>query len=196
MADIMIQRGFEDALRHPTAEIFWEAFGSKLGFTLGDAARGVPLLAESFVPQDILIALDGEQVLGVLALRDNSGMDAIDLSPALMARHYGLSGILRLAVMGLVFNTHANDSELWVDSIAVASAARGRGVGTKLLEAAFQAAADGGYQTIGLEVIDQNPRAQALYERLGFVVTGEKSVGVFSRWVGFASYIRMSKPIG
>lgn len=195
MADIMIQRGFEDALRHPTAEIFWEAFGSKLGFTLGDAARGVPLLAESFVPQHVFIALDGEQVLGVLALRDNKGMDGIDISLELMMRHYGLSGLLRLIVMGLVFNTHANDGELWVDSIAVAAAARGRGVGTKLLEAAFQVAADGGYKTIGLEVVDQNPRAQALYERLGFVVTAEKSVKVFTRRLGFNKFIRMSRRI-
>lgn len=194
MSNITIQRGFEDELRVPTARLFWEGFGDKLGFVLGDPTRAMLLLAEAFIPENVFIALDEDHVVGVMALRDIADRECIDITPSLMQKHYGVwSGRLRFWVMGLIFNTQPDQGELWVDSIAVATAARGQGIGSKLLNAAFQFAVENNYQAIGLEVVDNNPRAKALYERLGFEATTEKSIGIFERWVGFASYYRMVK---
>lgn len=49
---------------------------------------------------------------------------------------------------------------------------QGRGIGTALVRAAI-AEAEGAGQPCRLSVEKDNPRARALYERLGFVLTGE-----------------------
>ena len=56
-------------------------------------------------------------------------------------------------------------------SMAVVSAFRGHGVGTRLLVALLQAARGRGYKALSLSVEDGNP-ARALYERAGFVRHG------------------------
>ena len=49
---------------------------------------------------------------------------------------------------------------------------RGRGIGTALLQLALQRGSERGVLSIGLGVGTDNPRAAALYRRLGFVDTG------------------------
>jgi GNAT superfamily N-acetyltransferase len=57
----------------------------------------------------------------------------------------------------------------WVDPQA-----RGRGLGRLLMDAAIEWARDGGAIRIDLSVTDQADAAHALYQRLGFVPTGER----------------------
>ncbi|HWC33432.1 MAG TPA: GNAT family N-acetyltransferase [Mycobacteriales bacterium] len=58
-------------------------------------------------------------------------------------------------------------------SMWVAPEYRGSGVATELVDAVLGWAVDGGARTVGLWVTEGNGRARRLYERLGFVVTGE-----------------------
>jgi ribosomal protein S18 acetylase RimI-like enzyme len=53
---------------------------------------------------------------------------------------------------------------------------RGQGLGTVLLEEQLRMARDAGFRRAVLDVAVTNSRAQLLYERLGFRVTGERSV--------------------
>ena len=55
---------------------------------------------------------------------------------------------------------------------------RGRGIGAALIEAAIKAARDSGLTRVELTVREDNARAIALYERLGFVREGVKRKGV------------------
>ena len=55
-----------------------------------------------------------------------------------------------------------------ISDIAVDAPHRGRGVGRRALELAEDEARRAGATTIGLNVFAHNPRARALYERLGF----------------------------
>ena len=48
-----------------------------------------------------------------------------------------------------------------------------------------------GKRFVRLDVIDRNPRAQALYERLGYRVTKVQSFRYKERWVGFGAMISM-----
>jgi GNAT superfamily N-acetyltransferase len=58
-------------------------------------------------------------------------------------------------------------------SLWVAPSARGQGVGEALVEAVITWARATGFQTLELEVIDDNAPAIALYARKGFSPTGE-----------------------
>jgi ribosomal protein S18 acetylase RimI-like enzyme len=73
-----------------------------------------------------------------------------------------------------------------MDGISVSPAARGVGIGTKLLDRIKNYAADEGYLTVRLDVIDTNHAARRLYERQGFVATATVRFG-YLRWLlGFA----------
>jgi phosphinothricin acetyltransferase len=60
------------------------------------------------------------------------------------------------------------------NSVYVASAARGRGVGTALMEALTAAAAAAGIWTIQTSVFPENAASIALHERAGFRVVGRR----------------------
>jgi len=65
-----------------------------------------------------------------------------------------------------------NGHVLQISGIAVAPAARGRGVAQVLLSAAEQRARDVGAGKLSLRVLATNAPARTLYERCGFVVEG------------------------
>jgi ribosomal protein S18 acetylase RimI-like enzyme len=52
---------------------------------------------------------------------------------------------------------------------------RGSGVGAALIQHGAEWARQNGVELIALSVLDSNPRARSLYERLGFEVTGHTS---------------------
>ena len=56
--------------------------------------------------------------------------------------------------------------DCWLEDLYVES--RGEGLGTALVEAALDVARERGCKRVELDVSDDNPRARALYERLGF----------------------------
>jgi GNAT superfamily N-acetyltransferase len=108
--------------------------------------------------------------------------------------HY-ISGWQRPSDFGVVATSHAGEpiGAAWVRSfdtgdpgygfvaadvpeisMAVVTAFRGHGVGTRLLAALLQAARERGHKALSLSVEDGNP-ARALYERAGFVRHGRNA---------------------
>ncbi|MBB5233499.1 GNAT family N-acetyltransferase [Deinococcus budaensis] len=83
----------------------------------------------------------------------------------------------RLRALGLPDRTEpeATPGELYLDTLAVAPPARGRGLGGRLLEAGVARAVALGLPRVGLLVEDGNPAAR-LYARHGFVATGPRRV--------------------
>ena len=60
-----------------------------------------------------------------------------------------------------------------IQSLRVFGAFRGRGIGSLLLNACEDAVRARGFSQVSLSVAIDNSRARALYERLGYVVTGQ-----------------------
>ncbi|WP_243042704.1 GNAT family N-acetyltransferase [Dyella sedimenti] len=58
--------------------------------------------------------------------------------------------------------------------LGVAPALRGQGVGRALIDWLADAAREAGRRRLALDVSTSNPRAEALYRRLGFIVVGER----------------------
>lgn len=63
--------------------------------------------------------------------------------------------------------------EWYLDSIAVRKEARGRGYGTQLLDAVYQLAKEKGAPCVGLNVDEHNPKAEALYRKVGYQYVGD-----------------------
>ena len=68
---------------------------------------------------------------------------------------------------------HSGDQSWRIVDIVLLPAARGRGIGTDLIEAVLRAAAADGAREVALSVLADNNAARRLYGRLGFVQTGE-----------------------
>jgi ribosomal protein S18 acetylase RimI-like enzyme len=61
------------------------------------------------------------------------------------------------------------DTDGYIMSLFVAPDARGKGLGTSLIEKACQVLKEMGKKTVGLSVHQDNEGARRLYERLGFL---------------------------
>lgn len=180
-----IEKGFADAERAEIASLYWQAFGPKLGRVMGPGSKAVRMLAEVLSPSHAICARgpDGG-LLGVVGFKTADGALA-DADWPDMLRHYGTFGALwRVAALALLERDIDNDRFL-TDGIFVNAAARGKGVGTALLDALADEARTRGYASVRLDVIDTNPRARVLYERCGYVAVDTQSLGVFSHLFGF-----------
>jgi ribosomal-protein-alanine N-acetyltransferase len=81
--------------------------------------------------------------------------------------------ILETEADGFVLLQGAGD-EAEVLTLAVRPAARGQGVGGRLMRRALARAAEAGAASVFLEVAEDNAAAQALYARLGFAPAGRR----------------------
>ena len=86
-----------------------------------------------------------------------------------------------------------------MDGIVVDASARGRGIGTRLLNELTTFGKSNGYETVRLDVIDTNPSARRMYERNGFTATRTESFG-YLRWLlGFGAsttLVRQTADVG
>ena len=76
---------------------------------------------------------------------------------------------------GMSEETHAG--ELYIDSLAVSSNFRGKGIATQLLKAAVAEAMKRGLPAVGLLVDKGNPTAESLYKKCGFRYVDDASWG-------------------
>ncbi len=79
---------------------------------------------------------------------------------------------LPVAIGGIDYTINPGSGTLW--QLAVHGALQSCGIGTLLIEAAEQRIRTRGLHRAGLAVEECNPRARALYERLGYVAYGRK----------------------
>ncbi|MEV1065580.1 GNAT family N-acetyltransferase [Streptomyces sp. NPDC050263] len=79
---------------------------------------------------------------------------------------------LPVAIGGIDYQVSGEAGTLW--QLAVLPALQSRGLGTLLIRAAEQRIRNRGLRRAGLAVEEDNPRARALYERLGYVAYGRE----------------------
>lgn len=186
LPDLQVARGFAEPLRGEVARLYDAAFGAKVGLAIPDAGARLRLLASAFDPRHAFVALAGARVLGVAGFATADGALTAGLDAARLRAHLGLRGALRAMLVLPLFERARQPGELLMDGIAVAPEARGGGIGTRLLQRLQQFAAEEGYRQLRLDVIDTNPAARRLYERLGFVATRTTSWRPLRRLLGFS----------
>jgi ribosomal protein S18 acetylase RimI-like enzyme len=193
MTDIV--HGLKDNHRAQAAQLYWAAFAAKLGKVLGPTERAEAFLCDVIDSSHVISAISQDgQLLGVAGFKTDSGAFVGGGIRDLM-RHYGLFGtIWRVSLLAMLERKTA-PGVLLMDGICVDSAARGQGVGTLLLNAIMDHAKGENLSSVRLDVIDNNPRARALYERLGFVPADTQSLGPLRHVFGFNSATEMRKSL-
>jgi ribosomal protein S18 acetylase RimI-like enzyme len=137
---------------------------------------------------------DDGALLGVVGFKTNKSA-LVDGSFADLRNVYGIFGATWRAAFLNLLERDTEDARFLMDGIFVAPYARGRGVGTALLNAIIIEAKARGYAQVRLEVIDSNLRARALYEREGFKAIKTQSLGPFRYIFGFRASTTMVRAV-
>ena len=181
--------------RDEVAALYWEAFGSKLGFTLGPKYQALRFIREVMRSDHGICAHDDNgRLLGIAGFKTTEG--ALVAGRFADLRHvYGwTSAAIRIALLGALEKDSEN-ARFLMDGLFVAPEARGQGVGTALLNAISEEARRRGFHEVRLDVIDSNTRARALYLREGFRPVGTQSIGWLRLFFGFRSVTAMVRSV-
>lgn len=195
MDDVTIGEGFTTSEREQVAALYWEAFGRKLRPGFVDEPTGQAVVRTALRSTHLLVARDEDQVLGVCGFYQG-GTGAADLGWSQLRQSLSTPAALRASLVLSLLSRSDHPDALVLDGICVDRTARGRGIGSSLLDAAASRARRLGVKTVRLSVIDANPRARALYERHGFVPTGGGTLGPLAPVYGFDGYTSMELEVG
>jgi ribosomal protein S18 acetylase RimI-like enzyme len=189
-----ISLGLPDVYRRTAAELCYDAFQQKFEPILNSAELGVGILEAGLRSEQIMIAVQNQQLAGVVGLEYNNQY-FFDLKTSALVQAYGwLRGIIKMMLF-LPFAQHHHDGQLTIGAIAVSPIMRGQGVGTQLLHTIFDYARENGFRSVSLEVVDTNPHAQQLYQRMGFDVIKTRRYPYLKRLMGFSAVTAMKKNI-
>lgn len=140
-----------------------------------------------------LVACIGEEVSGIGACygSESSFMFA---DARLILKFYGAShaaGVVRRGLQaGRIMPAPTND-EWMIAHLGVSNQRQGSGIGQQLIKQFLQHGQREHKSAAVLDVSMENPRAQALYERLGFTVTGEQESQLQSEYGRVPHHRRM-----
>lgn len=189
-ASIEIHRGVVGRERMALAELYFEGFRQKLVPDTGEGEPALALLAASIRPERAVVALVGGQVVGLAGL-DYGGVNFISPTFRECRQRLGPLRGLRAWVSLRFLTGRARRGDLRLDSLVVHPDFRDQGVGQRLLKEVMSIARELGFGGITLEVVDTNPRARNLYERMGFQAVANYRYPWVTRSRGFSGHAVM-----
>lgn len=191
---LAIRHGLPREQRRAAAELYWQAFGGKLGRVLGPEHLALIYLERVIREDHVFVALLDDRLVGLAGFKTAEGSFAGGTLDDLRAV-YGRAGSLWRSALLRLLGRDLDNARFLMDGVCVAREARGQGIGSRLIDAICTEARRRGYAEVRLDVIDSNWRAKALYERLGFAVAGEQRLGPLRHIFGFHSATMMVRRI-
>jgi GNAT superfamily N-acetyltransferase len=190
--DVEIHCGLPESHRRRAAEILYDAFSMKYGPLTGGREHGLAIVQRALEPDLIIVALRQAEIVGLAGLQ-HEGRRFLNWKWSYFADEFGrLRGFLRAMMMRFDYEPQ-HKGQLLLDALAVDVSMRGKGIGLLLLQAVFEFARANGYRSVRLGVVDTNPDARRLYERLGFVPTHTHHYPYLRRLMGFSAATTMVK---
>ncbi|KQB96761.1 molybdopterin-guanine dinucleotide biosynthesis protein MobC [Loktanella sp. 1ANDIMAR09] len=187
--------GIPEKDREEAAILYWDAFGEKLGFTMGPKYQALMFVRSVLRPDHGICAHDDNgRLLGIAGFKTAQGaLVGGDFSD--LRKVYGwVSAAIRCSLLSLLERDTENERFL-MDGLFVAPEARGKGVGTALLDAIVDEARRRGFDQVRLDVVDTNPRAKALYRYVGFKEVKTSRIGLLKHVFGFSASTTMVRDV-
>lgn len=192
MDELQLGQGFTEAEREHVGELYWDAFGGKLSAAFRDQSAGRLVVTIALSSDRMVVARVASQIVGVCGFYEGD-RGAVRISYGLLRRELSRSATVWALVVLSILKRRDRTGALVLDGLCVAETHRGRGIGSRLLDAVTAYAHDTGAHAVQLSFIDSNPRAAALYRRYGFTISGRGQLGPLRHLFGFDGYTTMQK---
>jgi ribosomal protein S18 acetylase RimI-like enzyme len=191
--NLRLTLGLEKTHRAAAADLYWQAFGGKLGAVMGPRGRAHTYLMRVMRLDQCIAARDGQTLLGIVGLHDDAGSFAGGTAQDFRAVYGWPRSLWGLPLMSKLGEEGQPSDVLMIDGFSVQPKARGKGIGAALLAAVCQHGAEQGFRAVHLDVIDTNWRAKAFYQKHGFTVQSQRNVGALRLVFGFNAVLRMER---
>lgn len=176
--------------KNKAVELFIEGFGHFMTFSKDEDLKR-KLFFEMFHPTLFLCYVEDEKVLGLMGIATNK-IRPLNFDYDLCIKYFGkIKGAILSKQMNAIFQSPVvkTKSELYIDILVTGSEARRKGVGTALLNHAFEME---GYTVWSVEAFSNNQAAISLYEKNGFRIEQRKKRSLM-RFLGAGYPIRLRK---
>jgi ribosomal protein S18 acetylase RimI-like enzyme len=183
---ISYQIGIPEQYRETAVELYEEAFGKKLGVAIKDKGKRLNLLNSTLILKYAIGAFSDEKLIAIAGFQTAEGSLTNGIEYRELLSQLGLVKGNWAALIFSIYERKPKPMELVMDGISVHSLARGKGIGTKLLAEIKELGKNEGYKQIRLDVIDINPKAKELYERVGFETVKTESYPFLKGILGFS----------
>ena len=157
-----------DTQKQELVQIFIEGFGHLMTFSK-DQEELERLFLKGLHPDYTLAYVEENKVLGMLGIATNR-IRPVQFPQEVCVEIFGKTkGKILSGQMNAIFQSQVvkKDTDLYIDVLATAQAARNKGIGTKLLNYCFELPE---YHDYYIEVFSKNTVARRLYEKMGFTV--------------------------
>lgn len=147
--------------------------------------------------QNIICAVEEGKIVGILGFK-NINKPSIDYNKSNFIKAFGyFSGYYKYLKSLIIsfFECSPKKDEVLIEMICVSSEFRSKGIGSFLINELFDIGKKENKSKILLEVVNTNPRAKSLYEKLGFQVKKKTNFGFLTKSSGFTSVEFMVKEI-
>lgn len=182
---IQIHFGAPKDQRRKIAKIYYEAFQDKLGVIFGNKRKAETLFSTSLCDERILVAYKDGVAVGFAGLQ-YQGKKFMEPSLTQVVRIYGLETIRVLLFFFFSIFNNPKPNQLYLEILAVSKDQQNKGIGTKLIQSTIEHARSKKIPQIKLEVVNTNPKAKKLYQRIGFRKAKDHKIPYpFNTLVGF-----------
>ena len=183
--------GVPELLRREAARLYDQAFSEKFSVAIRNPQKRRKVLAGALLLDYAVAAFCGDRLVGLAGFHTLRGALTGGMQSDLLLEQLGIAAGLWAAFIFSIYSRQPQPSELLMDGIAVNRDFRSQGIGTRLLDELKRFGRSNGYRTIRLDVIETNPAARRLYERLGFESIKSERFG-YLRWLlGFGASTTM-----
>lgn len=190
----IINPGKTDIWNDQAADILQEAFQKEFVKLLGKGENYSKAVKCIVNYNNCYLYKEENDVLGIVVLAAaNSSPFILDISR--FRKEYSFWKSLRIwFFLNLIqLTSKSAPGTLKIKMLAVNGSHRGKGIGSRLLEMAEVLATEKGYSKLQLEVVDTNPRAKKLYERMGYASVKSVKTGFLTRSSGYTGFDVMLK---
>ena len=186
---------FSDLFKLRVVDIYFQAFGQKITSLIKQESKAREIIKKSINYDMAFYALDkNKNLLGFLGFQTTE-IGFIEFEFSYFKEIFKpIPAFLKWMILR-VFRPRVRVNEIRIDSIAVDASQRGNNIGTLLIERFFSFAKLNDFERTYLEVVDTNPRAKKLYERLGFKTKKTVNFYFFTRSAGFSAEDIMYKTL-
>jgi ribosomal protein S18 acetylase RimI-like enzyme len=194
VANVRIKYELPEDRLASAAEIYYEAFSGKMRFLVKSKAKGMQLAKDMLSTKHCLYAEMDSECVGIAGLRFGK-YSKRKSAWGIFIRHSGLFRGVSAHLASILLDRKVDPGEMRIDTLAVKSSRRGRGIGTALLRRAFRMAKENNLRKIVLEVVEENTDARRLYEREGYAPVETLRYPILGRWMGYSGSTLMEKEI-